>query len=200
MLRRGLPQGTLKERKTPEAYELYGVSGVVGPWQSCLAGTEQHSELREDDRKWTRQAKSSRKSFCSFVIAWESTTGSDCTLRRMEFSFSSRATIRLSSSSLRCWSSNTRSYIMFWVWKATGRTVHTSLQHFTLCPYFLQTDYKYRKVVILSKKYKIKLFTKKGMMEFFLIWCTYSSKWNVKGPQCPHIEPKRACLVLMCLP
>lgn len=117
----------LQGKPQSEAYELYGVSGVVGPGQSCLAGTEQHSELREDDRKWTRQAKSSRKSFCSFVIAWESTTGSDCTLRRMESSFSSRATILLSSSSLRCWSSNTRSYIMFWVCKATGRTVHSHI-------------------------------------------------------------------------
>lgn len=52
-----------------EAFQLYGVSDVVEPGQICLAGTEQHSELREDDRKWTRQAKSSRKSFCSFVIA-----------------------------------------------------------------------------------------------------------------------------------
>lgn len=51
-----------------EAFQLYGVSDVE-PGQICLAGTEQHSELREDDRKWTRQAKSSRKSFCSFVIA-----------------------------------------------------------------------------------------------------------------------------------
>lgn len=107
----------LKRRLQCQASELYGVPGVVGPWGSCLAGTEQHSELSEDDRKWTRQAKSSRKSFCSFVIAWESTTGSDCTSRRMESSFSSRATILLSNCSLRCWSSNTRSYIMFWVWE-----------------------------------------------------------------------------------
>lgn len=106
-----------------EDYQVYGVCDVVGPEQSCLAGTEQHSELREDDRKWTRQAKSSRKSFCSFVIAWESTTGSDCTLRRIESSFSSRATILLSSSSLRCCSSDTRSYIMFWVWRGNSGTV-----------------------------------------------------------------------------
>lgn len=52
-----------------ETEEPYGVSGEVDPGKICLAGTEQHSALREDDRKWTRQAKLSRKSFCSFVIA-----------------------------------------------------------------------------------------------------------------------------------
>lgn len=58
-----------KTKQVIEAFQLCGVSGVADPGQICLAGTEQHSELREDDRKWTRQARSSRKSFCSFVIA-----------------------------------------------------------------------------------------------------------------------------------
>lgn len=73
----------------------------------------ERSEASEAGRKrWT---KPSRKSCCCWVMAWEMRQGSACRLPVTESSLSSNVPMRLSSSSLRSCSSDTRSYITFWV-------------------------------------------------------------------------------------
>lgn len=92
----------------------------------------ERSEASEAGRKrWT---KPSRKSCCCWVMAWEMRQGSACRLPVTESSLSSNVPMRLSSSSLRSCSSDTRSYITFWVFARSTKVFAWSLSF--LCSIF----------------------------------------------------------------
>lgn len=77
--------------------------------------SERSDRSEASDAGLKRCTKPSRKSCCCWVMACEMRQGSACRLPVTESSLSSNVPIRLSSSSLRSWSSDTRSYITFWV-------------------------------------------------------------------------------------